>query len=250
MAKLQKDLGAGGNLHPRESLYVTGSLGALNAEVIVATDGASTISLDLRGTFTLAVEVSGTIDGTNWILIPIRSIFGGSYLIGVASGTGPGAWVAACAGFRQVRARVTGYTSGAATAFIVASTGILDDALNGEISTSAGTITAAAAAAATLTLAAPGVGLRHYITGIYIDRHTSALLTAAATPVVITTTNLPGSLAFSIPADAAPQGQVYKEKFEPTRAIMASAQNTATTIVAGAIAGVIWRITALFYVAP
>ena len=31
---------------------------------------------------------------------------------------------------------------------------------------------------------------------------------------------------------------------------MASAQNTATTIVAGAVPSVIWRLTATYYIAP
>ena len=67
---------------------------------------------------------------------------------------------------------------------------------------------------------------------------------------MITTTNLPGALAFSIPMEAAAQGSVYEKVMEPARAIMASAQNTATTIVAPLTTSVIWRISATFYVAP
>ena len=76
---------------------------------------------------------------------------------------------------------------------------------------SVGTITAAVSMAATLTLTAPGAGLRHYITGLRIEHHTAALLTAGTTPVVVTTTNLPGALAFSIPMEAAAQGSVYEK---------------------------------------
>ena len=83
-----------------------------------------------------------------------------------------------------------------------------------------------------LTLTAPGAGLRHYITGLRIERHAAALLTAGTTPVVVTTTNLPGALAFSIPVEAAAQGSVYEKVLDPVRAIVAAAQNTATTIVA------------------
>ena len=67
---------------------------------------------------------------------------------------------------------------------------------------------------------------------------------------MVTTTNLPGALAFSIPLEAAAQGSVYEKSMEPARAIMASAQNTATTIVAPLTTNVIWRISATFYVAP
>ena len=248
MAKLSRDLSTG-TLHPRENIAGSGNLGALNAEIIINADGASTVALDLRGTFNLTVEVAGSVDGTNWTLLAVRSITGGSYVAAVA-GTASGAWVAACAGFTRIRARVTAYTSGAATASLLAATGILDDRLLGEVSSNAATITAAVSTAATLTLTAPGAGLRHYITGLRIERHAAALLTAGATPALITTTNLPGALAFSIPVEAAAQGSVYEKVLDPVRAIMAAAQNTATTIVAPLTTNVIWRISATFYVAP
>ncbi len=248
MAKLSRDL-TSGTLHPRESITGSGALGALNAEIVINADGASTVALDLRGTFSMTVEVAGSVDGTNWTLLAVRSMTGGSYVAAVA-GTAAGAWVAACAGFAKIRARVTAYTSGAATATLLAATGLLDDRLQGEVSSNAATITAALSTAATLTLTAPGVGLRHYITGLRIERHAAALLAAGTTPVVITTTNLPGALAFSVPMEAAAQGSVYEKVMEPARAIMASAQNSATTIVAPLTTSVIWRLSATFYVAP
>ena len=248
MAKLSRDLSTG-TLHPRENITGSGALGALNAEIVINADGASTVALDLRGTFNLTVEVAGSVDGTNWILLPVRSMAGGFYLAAV-SGTAAGAWVAACAGFAKIRARVTAYISGAATATLLAATGPLDDRLLGEVSSNAATITAALSTAATLTLTAPGAGLRHYITGLRIERHAAATLVAGTTPVVVTTTNLPGALAFSIPLEAAAQGSVYEKVLDPVRAIMASAQNTATTIAAPLTSSVIWRLSATFYVAP
>jgi len=248
MAKLSRDLTTG-TLHPRENIVAAGALGALNSEIIANADGASTITLDLRGTFNLTVEVSGSADGVNWVILPVRPVTGGIYLAAVA-GAAPGLWVAACAGFARLRARVTAYTSGSATAVLLAATGLLDDRLLGEVSSNIGTNTGVAGAAVTLTLAAPGAGLRHYLTRLAIERHAAAALTAGATPTLITTTNLPGSLAFSIPVEAAAAGSVYEKTIDPARPIMSSAQNTATTIVAGAVTSVIWRITALFYVAP
>ena len=118
------------------------------------------------------------------------------------------------------------------------------------MSSNAATITAALSTAATLILTAAGAGLRHYITGLRIERHAAALLTAGTTPVVVTTTNLPGALAFSILMEAAAQGSVYEKALDPVRAIMASAQNIATTIAAPLTISVIWRISATFYVAP
>ena len=248
MAKLSRDLTTG-TLHPRENIAGSGTLGALNAEIVINADGASTVALDLRGTFNLTVEVAGSVDGTNWTLLPVRSMTGSSYLATVA-GTAAGIWVAAAAGFAKIRARVTAYTSGAATATLLAATGLLDDRLLGEVSSNAATVTAAVSTAATLTLTAPGAGLRHYITGLRIERHAAALLVAGTTPDLVTSTNLPGALAFSIPMEAAAQGSVYEKLLDPVRAIMASAQNTATTIVAPLTTSVIWRISATFYVAP
>lgn len=249
MAKLSRNLSVG-LIDPRENFFATGTLGAVNAEIIIDCDGASTVALDLRGTFSLTVEVAGTIDGTNWVLIPVRSAFGGAFLLGVA-GTTSGVWMGQCAGYRKVRARVTAYTSGGSTATLMASNAMFDDfAKNGSMTSLIGTTTGAAGAATTLTLAAPGAGLRQYLTYLRIARFASAALTAAAAPVVVTTTNIPGSLAFSLPADAALQGTVFAYQEDFAYPLMGSAQNTAMTIVAPATTGVIWRLTAGYFVAP
>ena len=67
------------------------------------------VSLDLRGTFNMAVEVAGSINGPNWTLLAVRFIAGGATLTAVA-GTSEGAWVAACAGLAKIRALVTAYS--------------------------------------------------------------------------------------------------------------------------------------------
>lgn len=251
MAKLSKDLSAG-NLHPRESVFTSAAIGSLNAEIIIVADGANIVAIDLRGTFSLTIEVSGTVDGANWTPIPLRPINQASttYVASVA-GTTTGVWAGKCGPFTKVRARCTAYTSGSAITFIVADTAALDDTLNGQITPLIVTTTAAVSTAATLTLPAPGAGLRQYITYMRVTRFAGAVLTAAAAPVIVTTTNLPGSLAFSVEADAAAQGTratVVTENF--SFPLAASAQNTAVTIVAPLTTGVIWRLTAGYYVAP
>lgn len=250
MTKISRDLaggsGVGTPLHPRESIFTTGNLAANLAEVSIPCDGCSIVSLDLRGTFVGTVAVQGTVDGTNWELIPIRPRNTGKFLLAV---TTAGLWQASCAGYQKVRALMTPHTSGSATAVLLASNALFDDfASRGGITTDLGTVTAAAGVAATLTLAAPGVGLRHYLTYIRITRFAAALLTAAATPVLVTTTNIPGALVFSMPADAAAQGTVFVYQEDFAYPIAASAQNTATTIVAPLTANVIWRISAGFFV--
>jgi hypothetical protein len=252
MAKISKDLTIG-NLHPRENFYnvTPATFGAVNAEQIIDAHGTSTITIDLRGTFSQTIELSGTVDGTNWTPIPVRAINQASVQYNATiTGTTAGVWVAKNTGYVKVRARCTAYTSGSALVILMTSNTILDDSLQGQITPQVQTITAAISTAATLTIASPGVGLRHYITSIKIQRFAGALLTAAATPVVITTTNLPGALAFSLPADAAAQGTIYDHQYDINQPIASSAQNTATTIVAPLTTGVIWRITAGYYVAP
>lgn len=250
MAKLSTDLRSA-TLHPREAIFATTTLGSLNAETIIVADGCATVTLDLRGTFSLTVEVAGTVDGTNWTLIPLRPINVASVLyVAAVAGTTAGVWVGQCAGYRQVRARVTAYTSGAVTATLAANTALYDARMFGPVTGSAGTAVGASGAAVTLTLAAPGVGLRHYLTYLSINRFAAAVLTAAAAPVTVTTTNLPGSLAFSIPADAAALGTLDRWREDFAFPIASSAQNTATTIVCPLTTGVIWRVTAGFYVAP
>lgn len=251
MAKISTDLRVG-TLHPRETLFTAGNLGALNAEIITFCDGSASFALDLRGTAVLTVVVEGTVDDTNWTLIPVRplNLAGVSYLAAVVYPAGGGVWVGSCSGFRRIRARVSAYTSGSVAANLVASIAPLDQSLLGQVAPSIGTTVGTAGAATTLTLTAPGAGLRHYITYLSINRFATALLTAGAAPVTVTTTNIPGSLAFSFAADAAAQGTLDRWREDFTYPIAASAQNTNTTIVCPATTNVIWRVTAGFYVAP
>lgn len=250
MAKLATDIGTSRTLHPRENLYVQGTIGALNGEVIIASDGCSTLSIDLRGTFNLTLEVSGTIDGTNWILIPVRNLVGGAYVAALA-GTVSLAAIASCAGYRQVRARCTAYTSGAVNVTLMASTAPFDNSFkDGNITPLILTATGAAGAAVTATIPNPGVGLRNYITYFSINRFAAALLVAAATPVLVTTTNLPGTLVFSFPADAAAQGTIDRLREDIAYPIASSAQNATTVVTCPATTNVIWRVTLGYYVAP
>lgn len=252
MAKLSNDRKSG-TRHPRENILGSGTLASANAEVIIDCDGASSFQLDLRGNTTASFEVSGTTDNVNWTPIPVRPVNQASvlYLITLTfAGAITAAWAGECVGYDRIRIRNTAFTSGTVTAALLATNAPLPSSLQNLITPGVGTNVGAAGAALTLTLAAPGVGLRHYLTYLSITRFASALLTAAAAPVTVTTTNLPGSLALSFPAEAAAQGTVDRWREDFAYPIAASAQNTATTIVCPLTTGVIWRATAGFYVAP
>jgi hypothetical protein len=256
MASLVRNIAAGilGSptlLHPRETQFVTGNLGAANAEIIADCDGSGAVSLDLRGTFNMTIEVAGTVDGTNWTLIPVRPVNAAAKIyVAAVTGTAAGIWIGSCAGYRKVRARVTAYTSGAAAATLAANVGLLDQSTDGAITPLLVTAVGASGAAVTLSIPTPGAGLRQYLTYLSVNRFAAALLTAAAAPVTVTTTNLPGALAFSFAADALAQGQIDRWREDFAFPMAASAQATATTIVCPATTGVIWRVTAGYYVAP
>lgn len=251
MAKLSKDLGNGATLHPRENLFITGNLGSNGAEVVADCHGASVLTLDLRGTFNLTVEVQGTVDGINWQLIPVKPVNQAATLyVASIAGSTAGTWTGECGGFTQVRARVTAYTSGAATTTLSTSNALMPLASQMIYTPTLVTSVGASGAAVTLTLPAPGAGLRQYLTYLSINRFAVALLTAGAAPVTVTTTNIPGALAFSFAADAAAQGTIDRWREDFAYPLASTALNTATTIVCPATTNVIWRVTAGYYIAP
>lgn len=110
-------------------------------------------------------------------------------------------------------------------------------------------VTGAADAAVTLTLPSAS-GLFHYVTHIEILKYVTAAITASATPIIITTTNLPGAMDFSLRraggvADIEPI--LYQMGASPVRS---SAVTTATTIVFPAVTGVKWIARVIYYTAP
>lgn len=109
-------------------------------------------------------------------------------------------------------------------------------------------VTATAAANTGVTLTLPAVaGLFHYITRIEISRTATAALAGTAT-LVLTTTNLPGSLAFSVGNAMVAGGTQRDYEINMSHPLKSSVANTATTIVAPVPgAAVLWRITVFYY---
>lgn len=107
-------------------------------------------------------------------------------------------------------------------------------------------VTATGSAGASVTLTIPAVvGKFHLITHISITAYTTAARTGGTTPVIVTTTNLPGSPAFTF-ASAGAVGTTDPKVIEPDTPIRSSVANTATTIVCPATTSVIWRVQ-VFY---
>lgn len=105
--------------------------------------------------------------------------------------------------------------------------------------------TGAAAAAVTATLPALGAGLFQYIEAIEITMYSTAARTGTATPVVVTSTNLPAAHAWTFPSAGA-IGTVTTMLLQPRDPIRAATANQAVTIVCPATAAVIWRVN-VFY---
>jgi hypothetical protein len=250
VGKLSKQFSAG-NLHPRENYAAAASL-VLNGELIIDCDGCSSFLLDLRGTFNGTIEVSGcsTVDGATYTAIPVVPVNTNSraYVVSVV-GTVQGLWEGKCAGYTKIRARCTASSGGPFLVNLVASNGLLDDSLSRKITQQIVTNTGVAGAGVTLSL--PGLGsLKTYVTFLEITRFAAAGLTPGATPVIVTTTNLPGTLAFSLPADAAAQGTVFVLDKTFDSPLAPNSQSTGTTFVAPPTPNVIWRMTAGYYAAP
>jgi len=93
---------------------VTGSLGALNATVPVATNGAGTAIFELTGTWVGTVTFEGSNDNfvTSQAMIAINLTSGGPY---GATATANGFYSVLPQGFAKTQARMSAYTSGSAS---------------------------------------------------------------------------------------------------------------------------------------
>lgn len=92
------------------------------------------------------------------------------------------------------------------------------------------TVTAAAATITTLTLPAPAVGLFHYITRIEMSCYTTVARVGAVAPVIVTSTNLPGTPSWDF-STAAAVGTTERIIFDLGFPLKSSVAATATTIV-------------------
>jgi hypothetical protein len=105
----------------------------------------------------------------------------------------------------------------------------------------------ASAAGAALTLTLPAVpGMYHYLTEIGLTLYSAAARTGAVAPATVTTTNLPGALAFAFSTGAA-IGTNEAQAYTPAVPLKASAAGVDTTIVCAATAGGIWRARCTYY---
>lgn len=246
-----------------ESRRVSGNISTLNGVLDLELNGddSATVFIDGGGpTLTGTYSIQGSIDGVNFFnilafpfspacnggTIPVASQPIVSESLSVASARR--VLSVATGQLKTLRVIFTALTAGSATVWINA------DAcapLSPYVVAQKGaslvqSVTGALSAAVTATLPAVA-GLRHYIDSVSVVRSAGALLVAAAAPVVATTTNLPGSLAFTFGQDAAAQGLDKEQRLDAGGSGMAAvAASTATTIVCPIYTNVIWRVNVLY----
>jgi len=234
-----------------DARVASATLGAANAEIAMDLNGAATALFDLRTSALNATLVfEGTVDGSNYIGLPAFDVLTEQFIAAVVvTTTHAKIYRMPAAGFRRVRVRISAYTSGN-----IVVTGRASSALFGSYAWQlpaplAVTVTAAANTGATLTLPAAGAGLFHYITRLEINRTATAALAGTAT-LVITSTNLPGSLAWSVGNAMVAGGTQRDLDATYVQPLKSSVANTNTTVVMPVPgAAVLWRANVFYYVA-
>jgi hypothetical protein len=226
-------------------------LAALNADTVVELNGQTTAMIDCRSAaFAGTLTVQGTVDGNNWTAIPAVNIVTQAAVVDlVLTGASTTVLSAHVGGFQAVRVRVTAYTSGNIDVGIRATVAALRPSLERPYPTTLWvTATAAANTAATATLPAPAAGLFHYITHIDITRNATAALAGGAT-IIHTTTNLPGSPAWSVGNNMVAGGterDVWIDFAQPLKSSTAAAATTVVCAAAGA--AVLGRVNVGYFV--
>ncbi len=243
-------------VHPLRT--ASGTLAAINNELVMPVVGTNSALLYIQSTsFIGTLEFTGVSDVGGTLYFPIVAF---PHAVGSAGGTIPvssqplvtDALVAAntsrvyaipCGQLKSVRVRVSAFTSGSCVATLTADD---SDSINLAVLSRATTllVTATGAASAAVTATMPAVaGLRHIIDFIQVTRSATAALTAAAAPVVVTTTGLPGSPALTFGSDVAGIGIDKEVRLDfGSTGLATSTLNTATTVVCPVYTGVIWRI--------
>jgi hypothetical protein len=235
------------------------TLGAANAEIVMDLNGQAVANFDVRtaaGNLTLVFEA--TTDGTNYFGLPgfaISSTLGATVIAEqfvvsvVIATTAASSYIVGVSGFRRVRCRVSAYTSG--NVVVSARASRADFAIYNRPIPSILHVTATGTSGSAVTATLPLVtGLFHYITKIHLIQFVVAARTAAATPVLATTTNLPGTPVYSCDATVGAVGAIFQYDLAPMTGnpLKSLVVGTNTTFVGPATTSTIWRWNISYYV--
>jgi len=234
---------AAGVTAPTTGMLMSGqqNIAALNALLILPTTGLASLSFSIAGTWVGTLAFQSSLDGITWNTLLVTDNTGTL----VTQTTINGIFIAAVATQRFYRVIATAWTSGTAT-LVYYGSAIPSAVINTPSSRIAVTITAATGVAATLTIPAV-VAQFHYITSLEIRLYSTAARVGAATPILVSTTNIPGAIAYTFETAGAVGTNTPIQGYNLALPLKSSVLNTATTIVAPAVVGGIWRITATYF---
>lgn len=253
---------AGQTVPIRERREAFGTLAALNSELVLDVNGDENALLYVQSTaFIGTLEFTGASDVNGALFFPVPAY---PFSPGCAGGTIPQAgqpmlldallaantvrvYSIPVGQLKKLRIRTSAFTSGAADCTLIAES---QAALNGAVLAKPSTlmVSATGAVGAAVTATLPLVaGLRHVVDFVNITRSATAALTASATPVLVTSTNLPGSPVITFGQDVAGIGVDWDRELNfGSTGLAAIALGTATTIVCPAYVGVIWRLNVAY----
>lgn len=251
----------------RERREASGALAAPNAEIVAPMNGDQfALVVCSSASFIGTLEFTGQSDTSGTLYFPVLAYpvslacAGGVILQAgepilthvLAAASTLIVYAVPVGQLRALRVRVSAYTSGSLAVSVTSEETLSSHTLlNGgpPPSTLFGTATGAVNAAVTLTIPAAS-GRRIYLDEVSIIRSATAALATSATPVLVTTTNLPGTPSLTLGSDAGGIGIDRELKLPCGNGLAASAINTAVTIVCPAYTGVIWRVNAAYHLGP
>lgn len=239
---------------------VTGTVAAVNAEVVMSINGESsaTIWLNGTGTFNATYAIQGSFDGTNYFDVlsyPVSQFcVGGTIPLAgqpiiseaVNAATVQRALCVAVGNLQTIRIRLTAYTGGSGAVTINADHADSPNPYVKDQKSGSLIVTNIAATGVVVTATLPAVvSMRHYIDRIDVTQ-VATLTAAGVTAVSVTTTNIPGAPVLSFGSDYL-IGRAIQQTLDFGASGMATtAINTATTIVCPAVTNVIWRATVVY----
>jgi hypothetical protein len=175
------DATASGNITTQN--LVPAGVATAGSAVEIAISGHATLSIQVTGTYTGALSLQGTVNGTTWVTVggvPLQNVNTGAASATIASAT-QGIFLADVSAYSSVRVSGLAAMTGTATVSLRASTTAALVALDAPLPTGANTIGAVTLASTTVTSISAGTNA---IGDIGLQYRASATGAASATHVV------------------------------------------------------------------